>query len=85
MVSVVLAVDGLSTIDSKTANNDSLKHVIDTLSSIPIPGWTLNQTSVVLFKFSDTRQSHMQIQTGDIANAGAIGFMVFAEVVWEKE
>jgi len=75
------SVDGLSTLDGKSAGIDSQGYVVQPWATLRIPGWTLDSQSVAKFKFGSV-ESGYNVQSGEgTANSGVIGFMVFREAV----
>lgn len=86
-VCVIPSVDGLSTIDGKTATKDSPSFIIEPRSTIKIPGWTIDHNTISAFKFTDMSKSYSKEVTGTDQKVGVVGIMVFNEkttVDWYK-
>lgn len=78
-VCVIPSVDGLSTIDGKTATKDSPSFIIEPRSTIKIPGWTIDHNTISAFKFTDMSKSYSKEVTGTDQKVGVVGIMVFNE------
>jgi hypothetical protein len=74
---VVPAVDGLSVMDGKSAGLDSDGYVVNSRSTLRIPGWRLDQNNVAKFVFGDLSSGYSAQSGQGSANSGVIGFMVF--------
>lgn len=76
---VIPSVDGLSVFDGKPATEKSRGYIIDSHSTVEIPGWSLNNEKVAKFTFGDVDNSYSTYQAGNTNNNGVIGFKVFYE------
>lgn len=88
-VLVIPSVDGLSTIDGKTASDKSNGYVVNGYQEVVIPGWKINSAKAAKFQFrpqndnSNTTYVELLQEEGfdvDSSNQGVIGCMVFEEV-----
>ncbi len=75
-VLVVPAIDGISTLDGKTAGDTSPGFIVGPNTTLDIPGWMVDQTTAAKFLFSDKDKGYGG--SGN-ANAGVIGVLVFYE------
>jgi hypothetical protein len=79
-VEVVLSVDGLSVTDGKPAGEQSSGYLVEALSYVKVPGWTLNNEAAAAFAFSASRGgSYVEQTTGSPVNKGVIGALVYKE------
>lgn len=78
-VLVVPSVDGLSTLDGKTASLESPGIIVDPNSTITIPGWAVNLQKASSFVFEDRQRSYARGVDPTTTNTGVIGMLVFAE------
>lgn len=78
-VLAIISVDGLSVIDGEVAGQNSPGYIVEANSTISIPGWKLNGTSVAKFTFSGKKESYSQLSSGTTQNCGVIGVMVWSE------
>jgi hypothetical protein len=89
-VLVVFSVDGLSTMDGKTASDNSGGYIVNAYSEIKVPGWKIDSKKVAHFEFrpqndkANTTYVELLQEEGfdvDVSNQGVIGCMVFDEKV----
>ena len=74
----VPTVDGLSVMDGKQGNFESLGYVINPCSFVDVPGWRLNNNEVAQFFFSAPHESYAaKMDTPN--NIGVIGCAIFEE------
>lgn len=78
-VDVVPSVDGLSVINGEPSGLDSEGYLVESRSSVIIPGWRLNNDSVAKFLFNDKNRSYSNQIGEGTDNVGVLGFMVFQE------
>lgn len=75
---IVLSVDGLNVMSGDA--NWVKGYVVDPWQTISIPGWRIDSSNVARFKFSSIGKSYNEHNdSGDKANVGVIGCMVFDE------
>lgn len=76
---IVVSVDGLN-ITTGDANWIS-GYVVDPYGTISIPGWKINSAKAAKFEFNSVPKSYNQHNdSGDKANVGVIGCLVFDEI-----
>lgn len=80
-VLVVPSVDGLSTLDGKTAGPDSPGIIVDAYGTITIPGWAVDLKTASSFVFEDRQRSYARGIDPTTTNTGVIGMLVFAEEI----
>lgn len=78
-VLAIPSVDGLSVLDGKPASHDSRGYIISPRSSITIPGWTLDQSSVAKFFFTQKEDSYSS-RTSAGTQTGVVGVMLYDEL-----
>lgn len=84
-VLVVPSVDGLSPLDGTSAGPDSKGYIVGPRASLVIPGWTLDDSSVAKFVFSDKDKSYAQHSSGGTTNAGVVGVLVYGEKIIQPQ
>src|ERR1035438_763734 len=77
-VKAVVAVDGLSVIDGKTAGKDGPGYVVNAWSTVDIPGWRLSNDQVARFVFGGADESYAG-QKGKVDNVGVVAVAIFDE------
>jgi hypothetical protein len=81
-VLAIPSVDGLSVMDGKPANAESMGYVIPAHGSVRIPGWRLDANGVASFIFEDKDRSYARTSNAQSsARAGVVGMLVFEEKV----
>lgn len=80
-VLIVPSVDGLSTLDGKTASADSPGLIVQANSTVSIPGWMVDSAKSARFEFQDRERSYARSVDPQTTNTGVIGLLVFAEEV----
>ena len=79
-VLVVPSVDGLSTLDGSPATMESQGYLVNSHSTLVIPGWRLDSDSVANFLFQDKDKSYARTMSDSGAtSAGVIGVLVYGE------
>lgn len=90
---IVPAVDGLSVLDGKEANEYSGGYVVNPWGTCEIKGWRKNLEEVAAFIFAQKDRSYVAgSDAGDVLNCGVIGLRVYEEKhnpivsmpIWEK-
>lgn len=77
-VLAIPSVDGLSVLDGKPASHDSMGYIIKAHSTITIPGWTLDQTAVAKFFFTQKEESYTTRSAAG-TQTGVIGVIFYDE------
>jgi hypothetical protein len=78
-VLAVPSVDGLSVFDGKPASNNSQGYILYPFKNIAIPGWTLDNSSVAKFIFTEKERSYSSQSGQGTNNVGVIGCIFFNE------
>lgn len=78
-VLIVPAVDGLSTLDGKTAGPDSPGLIVESMGSVSIPGWMVDSAVASQFEFQDRESSYAKSLDSTTTNTGVIGLLVYEE------
>lgn len=78
-VLIVPSIDGISVFDGKQATADSLGIIVNANSSLVIPGWMVDSSTVASFLFHDKKESYSGDVVGNTNQAGVLGIIVYAE------
>jgi hypothetical protein len=79
-VLAIPSVDGINTLNGKDAGDESPGFVVNALTTVRIPGWTLDQNNVAKFMFEGKEHSYATHVSSSTKNIGVIGFRVFDEL-----
>lgn len=80
-IMAIPSVDGLSIFDGKPATKESNGYIVDALSKIEVPGWTIDNSNVAKFVFSSVDNSYSTYQSGgNTSNNGVIGVKIYEEL-----
>ncbi len=80
-VLMIPSVDGLSIIDGKPAGLDSSGYIVESRSTVKIPGWKLDSKQAAKFVFDNAKDSYTKKSGQGTNNVGALGLLVFREEV----
>lgn len=78
-IEAVISVDGLSVIDGKEAGVNSAGYLVEGNSTVKIPGWKVNESTIAAFEFTGKDGSYSTGVTGSSLNNGVIGVMAFKD------
>lgn len=78
-VLVIPSVDGLSTLNGKTAGPDSPGIVVKANEILELPGWMVDSAKSAEFVFQDRESSYARSVDANTTNTGVIGALVYAE------
>jgi hypothetical protein len=84
-VLAIISVDGLDVLKGQPAGPQSEGYVVDSYSSIDIPGWKVDNNVAAEFFFAKSGKSYVTKMGANTSNTGVIGAMVFKEYKWNYD